>query len=372
MSLLRHFLKTLRSEVGSFMRNDIKTGVIFFGIVAAVYTATHLKFNSANFWSDLAALGCQAAIAVFLFAIWVVYRTTKAVWGDPTFSDTDPIAVLANANESQKTSLVFRVQLLAIAIVLISALSIACFSVGAIVYRTGEYPILDPQEQANIGASITVAVRALGSDGYPQMPPVKPDATGFWIGPRGYLISCVNQSSGKVSVLVPLPLSVDHGSVMTGRFMSLPAAIKYRQPSTGLSVLYVESRQLDYVQRSLKLDIARLSDKEVRNGEQIGRSGFSVEHSGPEETTLSYDPGHLIRTDIDGRNGTPFGLYLSIPFRSWDCGAPILNERGMLIGVVEHGDNNSSENQTVAAPSPYVEDLLKTAISESAKQPVSR
>jgi hypothetical protein len=102
-----------------------------------------------------------------------------------------------------------------------------------------------------------------------------------------------------------------------------------------------------------------------RNGEPVTLFGFNVESSRPGETTPEYTFGNVIRTDADFGNGSPVGAYLSMSFKSWDCGAPVVNNRGVVVGVSGHaGESSPVADLLIAAPMPYILDILRRVESK--------
>lgn len=68
--------------------------------------------------------------------------------------------------------------------------------------------------------------------------------------------------------------------------------------------------------------------------------------------------------DADLAEANHFGsvivLYLPVPFRPMDCGAPVVNDRGVVIGAVVAADRESSAS-TIAVPTTYVQKLVEQA-----------
>jgi hypothetical protein len=97
-----------------------------------------------------------------------------------------------------------------------------------------------------------------------------------------------------------------------------------------------------------------------RNGEPVTLFSFNVESSGPEETTPEHTFGNVIRTDADFGDGSPVGTYWAMSLKSWGCGAPVVNSRGVVVGVCEHADESPPvAHLLIAAPTPYILDMLR-------------
>lgn len=352
MSLIRRFMSKLLEEVGEFMETDVVWGFLIFDLCLVVVEFVYFKFDwtsaSQDFWFTSAA----TVLTVCLFTILVIIKTTKDLWSGPV-----PSAV-SDTDERPSATRIFRLRVLGVCSGLILVVLIPMASTLALMYQAGHGLPLGHTEMANAAESITMAVQFLGPDGYPPMPPVKPDATGTLIDLDGHVVTCLNKKVSKVAVSVAMGLSVDdNGNVRAGNFHGTYATVRYWEPSTGLSVLDVVVPK-DYVANRQPIHF----DKEsVKAGEEIVRSGFDVENSGLQETTIVPEFGTAIRYDLNDQPTDPIALYLSVPYRNWDCGAPVVNDRGHLIGVVAHGDTSSGESRTVVIPSAYVKQLLNAA-----------
>jgi hypothetical protein len=102
-----------------------------------------------------------------------------------------------------------------------------------------------------------------------------------------------------------------------------------------------------------------------RNGEPVMLCGFNVESSGPEETTPEHTFGNVTRTDADFGDGSSVGTYRAMSLKSWDCGAPVVNSRRLVVGVCEHADQSPPiAHLLIAASTPYILEMLRRVESK--------
>ena len=342
-ALFNYFMKMLVKEVGQFMRTEIKWGVIGIGLLSLAFTTIRLRFRGADVFENLFGLFGSAVWSIFLSALVVIYKTTKRLW-----PEVGPL----------------RVQLIAICAVLMMADGIAGGGLGWFAYRTAIPPRLTQEELAEFGSTITVQIVAPK----PVAPNHEPEwislGTGFWVGEKGYVVTCYDKIRDFRDLNIATPAQPYLGGNITinGAVFYRPSAIIWKDERSNVAVLRpVQLIQLFLMHRPVNISVPELATDLAKTGENVLLSGLYRDSS-----TSFFDPkfGHVVRTDADYNENShsQYALFLSIPFGPLDCGAPVLNYRGTVVGMAERAlesPNSESSVRTVAMPSAYIRSLLK-------------
>ncbi len=228
-------------------------------------------------------------------------------------------------------------------------------------------------ELAKFGAGTVVQIMndAGSSHSYPI-------ATGFWVNNKGYIATCLHSLHGHdIGAFVPTPpllgqsLTVAAGGITTG---VEPIVV---DKETDVAILHVVQSPFERSMHGFagvqKLDaqghnvgapevtqeqywVPAIASDLAQSGDDIIRVAFIQQHEMP---VVNYDFGHIARMGVDftsANTKTSYRLYTSMPFKDSDCGAPIINNAKTVIGMVNGSDGTSS----VAIPSSYILDVLKT------------
>jgi hypothetical protein len=358
--LLNHFRARLVGQVGEFINTQIFYGVLLLGIASVGFTVLHLGLTWGNALENITALLCSILWVVCVFALIVVWRAACALWKEPRLPSNSSLIVLTDKDDSvQKTS--FLVRLVLISLLLMAFFFMCGLSAGLFAYRTAIAPVLTPEELDEFAASIVVGVRKERKSPLPSEDPI---ATGFWVGRKGYVVTCLisvptNQRS--MEVMIPFTRLLREHETMSGIFVTVDAKVKFRDDESNLGILHTNQNFFDEAHlvmmgRDMELSSPKLAAKHAKSGEQIVRVGFLI--SPPNPTSFDFAPGYIGGGDFqfDG-SGSRYPLSLSVPYRPTDCGSPVLNDRGVLVGVVTKA--GSAQGLSDAAPSTFIQNWLK-------------
>jgi hypothetical protein len=333
--LFNHFKAALAENVGEFCKSPSFLRGIMIGVLGILFSALHFRPPWNDAWGNLIAWVTPLIWMILLFAILICIRTTRQLWYDASS----------------------RVRLLWTSVILISI----CLGLGTLLgifaYTTAALPPKSSQELVEFGPSITVRIVIQNPGPSTNAPEWTTLATGFWVSNKGYVVTCYDkvQERRDLRVAVPFPHYLG-GPEVTGAFETLTSAVIWKDEQSNIAVLRVIYNPFDahtvVVRKSVQLFVPELEKGLPKNTHNsVLQFGFALTNP------VSFDPqfGYLT-TDSNPKGHSQYALFLSVPFKVTDCGATLINDRGMVIGMAEDVD---IESHTIAIPSMNIRNLLK-------------
>lgn len=361
--LLRHFIAKLVEKVGQFMREQIIWGVLVAGISSVAFTAVHLGSSWGNIAENLFALLCSGLWVVCMFVLIAVCTTARTLWTEGALPSEDRKAViLTDAEDKPESIAYFRIRLLLICFVLMTACAISGLFCALFAYRTALAPQLGHDGMADLADSFTVQIVDT------QQPEPSPVATGFWIAHQ-YVVTCGDKIrqyklKGSLQAAIPLPSFLGQHTTMVGGFGYIKTITAFNDEKSGIAVLRLALDPFKDVHFGVagnqpKLAIPRLWAKAFpRNGADAASAIFESKSMAPNNRmhmiSLNSQFGTVARVDI-GTRSMQYLAYLSgVHFTATDCGAVVIDDRGEVIGMLD----GESDGYSTAIPAKYIRDAL--------------
>jgi hypothetical protein len=369
-SLLRHFRAELFTQSVAFWDGQVKWGMVILGFLSIVFSIIHLRPSAADIWDELLALFCSVLWVFCISVIWIIGETAKELWrhGLPVSTSTASTIILTDAEEtSQKRPIQFKARLVFISAILVIICVAVAISSALFAYRTAVEPTLKPEELARLGQSGTVEIGVLLQPDAKRMPTWIPLSTGFWVSDKGYVVTCLDNVSHDRDLIVSTsvaPYLGEHTEV-TGGVLRIPSAVVWSDEKSNLAILRTfqnpfGSFSAKQMGQKVQFNVLALKKEFAPSGQSILQFGFkqiAVPAFGT--TAINLESGNVLRTDVSSIPSSRYALFLSVPFRPTDCGSPILNDRGFVVGMAEGSDSSSGSALTVAKPSTDIMDSLK-------------
>jgi hypothetical protein len=227
------------------------------------------------------------------------------------------------------------------------------------------------------GVAIQLGEEVLTLPGKP--PEFIPVAVGFWASSKGYVVTCLHPIPMQQKFLVaavPMPPLLGQHIIIPGGGMYTGAELIDKDDDGDLALLRVFNSPFERTMhmgaffKSLKTGevesqseeywVPQIASNLAESGDEVVRIGFASEAM----PVISPDFGHIIRAGVDvSKKASPLRLYTSLPFKTTDCGGPLINEKKQIVGLIIGPDPTSTfmEPRGLAVPSRYIRALLKRA-----------
>jgi hypothetical protein len=366
--LISHFIAELLAQFNRFLGEHVSWGMFIAGIASIGVYVVRVRPAWENAWEQLFGLLCTILWVVCFFMVLIVYRTMKSLWQQghiPSSNEKRVILTDAEGNEAHE-KIYFRIRLVLTALVFCVVFVVCGIFSGLFAYRTATTPILTQQELADLGSRVVVQIvvpAEVPLDGGP-IKRYSAIATGFWISDKGYVLTCFDATREYRDLYVAVPLKhpfAQHIFIMNSFFYD-PSPVIWKDEKSNLAVLRNIHTAFDKTAYGdTGIVVAKLAEELPQPGENIARVGFDSRHVPiTEEITVDSAFGIVVRPGIDFNGNSPYALFLSVPFGITGCGAPVVNSKGSVVGMVEREDlRDGSQVRSKAIPSMYIIELLK-------------
>jgi hypothetical protein len=238
-------------------------------------------------------------------------------------------------------------------------------------------PKMTRREIAKFGYGVVVQISIWG------VPPTTHQIeSGFWVGTSGYVITCLHileeniKSHEQLAVGSPLPPSFGKTVNIAGGSVITDAEIVSRDAVHDLALLYVENspfrRKMHGVAASKDLKSNQIEDTEEvywvpkltkalpEPGDEIVRVSFTTN----KVAVLNPGFGFVNRVGLNEK-GT-LNIFTSLPFSANDYGAPIIDNRKTVLGLIATIDNDN--HFAVAIPARYIAEFIRKSKIEITKK----
>jgi trypsin-like peptidase len=367
-ALTTHFMAELLSQFSRFLGEEVSWGMFAAGVAGIGVYLIRVRLAWEDAWDQLLGLLCVILWVVCFFLVLIVYRTTKSLWRQghvPSSNEKRIMLTDAEGNRSHE-KIYFRIHLVFTALVFFVVFVVCGIFSGLFAYRTATTPILTQQELADLGSRVVVQIvvpAEISLDGG-TIKHYSAIATGFWISDKGYVLTCLDavRDHRDLYVAAPLQQPLSQHILTMNSFFYDPSPVIWKDEKSNLAVLrniHTAFDKKNYGDTGIV--VANFADKLSQPGENIDRVGFDSRHSPvTEEINVDSAFGIVVRPGIDFGGNSTYALFLSVPFSTTGCGAPVMNSKGRVVGMVEREDlSDGSQVHSKAIPSIYIIDLLK-------------